>query len=178
MIRILMLDLGDTLIRRSDRSVYPNVKQALETISHFHTPSGEMLRVCLVSNYDMPSANRPLDTIVIEFLSLLESTGLQTFFEPTEQNITLSSHAGVNKPDRQIFESALDRLGVTATLDECIFITENTAHLQTCRSYGMKTIRFGEPRGIETSFSEWSEAPMLVARLMNSASNSNVENDK
>lgn len=174
MVRVLMLDLGDTLIRRSDRTVYPHVKQALETSRHFHTASGEPLRVCLVSDYHMPSANRPLDTIVAEFLLLLESVGLKTFFEPTQQQVTLSSHVGVNKPDRRIFETAINRLGITATLDECIFITENTAHLQASRSYGMKPIRFGEPGGFEPSFSDWSEAPLLVAQLINSASPANL----
>jgi FMN phosphatase YigB (HAD superfamily) len=174
MVRVLMLDLGDTLIRRSDRTVYPHVKQALETIRHFHTASGEPLRVCLVSDYHMPSANRPLDTIVAEFLSLLEFTGLKTFFEPTEQKVTLSSHVGVNKPERRIFEAAVERLGISASLDECIFITENTAHLQVGRDYGMKTIRFGEPGELEPSFSDWSEAPLLVAQLINSSSSANV----
>ncbi len=174
MVNVLMLDLGDTLIRRSDQTVYPNVLQALEVIRNFQTSSGETLRVCLVSDYEMPSASRPLDEIVTEFLLILESAALQTFFEPTEQNVTLSSHVGIYKPERRVFETAIERLGITATLDECIFITENTAHLQACRSYGMKTIGFGETGGFEPSFSDWAEAPLLIARLINSAFQSNL----
>ena len=173
-VRVLMLDLGDTLIHTGDRTAYPNVMLVLEAIRHFKNSSEENLNICLVSDYKLPSASRRLDEIVTEFLSILESAALKTFFEPTEQNVTLSSHVGVYKPKRQVFETAIERLGITATLDECIFITENTAHLQACRSYGMKTIRFGEPGEFEPSFSDWSEAPLLIARLINSPSRGNL----
>jgi len=52
----------------------------------------------------------------------------------------------VNKPDRKIFETALQRLGVTAALTECLFITENAAHIQAARNtLHMKALQFRSP---------------------------------
>jgi FMN phosphatase YigB (HAD superfamily) len=174
MVRILMLDLGNTLIGQ-DNNVFPYVREALETLQGFETGAHEQLSLCLISDYQMPTPQKTVQSLFQEYVTLLESVDLARFFEPVEQHVTLSTHAGVNKPDRRIFELAIKRLGLTARLDECIFITENTEHIEACRVLGIKTMQFDEG-GSGGDFSDWSEAPLLIAQIVNPESTNNLEN--
>lgn len=166
MIRVLMLDLGETLIDKQ-RKVYPHVPEALEALKGIETETGEHLRLCLVSDYEKPTAEKSVDMLFNEYVGLLKDLNLAQFFEPVEQHVTLSTQAGVRKPDPKIFELAIKRLGVTASFDQCLFITEHKGHIAECRDMGMKTLRFIEPGVEKADFSDWSKAPQLVAQLVN-----------
>src|SRR5262245_58309669 len=125
MIRVLMLDLGETLIH--NESPLPHVIDALAALMQFETAAGELLEICLVSDFKMaePGATQAqINELFLEYLDVLEHTGLKDYFEPVERCVTLSTHAGAKKPDRKIFETAIKRLGVSARLEECLFITE------------------------------------------------------
>jgi hypothetical protein len=95
-----------------------------------------------------------------EYLAILDGTGLRPFFEPVEKRVTLSTQAGIGKPDRKIFEKALTRLGVpTLPPQECLLITEDAGHIQAVRARHMQALQFG------ADFSGWSEAPQRIADL-------------
>lgn len=163
MIKVLMLDLGETLVHQT--TVFPNVVEALDALSRFETADGKPLALCLVSDFEMPASpptKEKIKAIFQKYLALLDGFGLKRFFEPVERHVTLSTHAGAFKPERSVFEMALKRLKVTARLDECLFLTENLEHVQACRNLGMKTLRFGSPG----DFSDWSEGPLLIAKLV------------
>jgi hypothetical protein len=73
MIRVLMLDLGDTLVH--DRNVFLHAREALEAIASFETAAGEPLATCLVSDYHMPSppaTQEKIEGIFQEFISILD----------------------------------------------------------------------------------------------------------
>jgi hypothetical protein len=53
MIRVVMFDLGGTLVD-NDRRPFPHVTDALTAIAAFKTADGKLLRSCLVSDYTMP----------------------------------------------------------------------------------------------------------------------------
>lgn len=156
-----MLDLGDTLIRGT--TVLPHVPDALRAFQQFRGDDGKPLALCLVSDFDMPT--RPatpakIRSIVARYVTILNQLHLRPFFEPVNRRVTLSTHAGVLKPNRKIFELALRRLRVAARLPDCIFITEHAEHVNHCRQeLGMKALQFGK------DFTDWSQAPMLVAAL-------------
>lgn len=173
MIRILMLDLGGTLINQ-DNQVFPHVLEALETVQGFRTDVQDPLLICLISDFFMPTPERTEQNIFQEYVSLLESLNLLRFFEPVERHVTLSTHAGVFKPDPRIFELAIERLDHTAGFNECIFITENADHIEACRSLGMKTLHFSENES-EADFNDWSEAPLLIAQIVNPENINNLE---
>jgi beta-phosphoglucomutase-like phosphatase (HAD superfamily) len=159
-IRVLMLDLGDTLVH--DTVVFPHVADALTALSKIEAARGEHLVTCLVSDFKTPTpppTQTKIAAIFSEYVELLDQFGLRKFFEPVQDRVTLSAHAGVAKPDRRIFEKAIERLGVRAELGECLFITEDAAHLAACSALGMETLRFGSTEG----FTDWAEAPLLVA---------------
>jgi hypothetical protein len=176
MIQVLMLDLGETLVH--GEIAFPHVPEALETLGNLETGSRAPLSLCLVSDFRMPTpppTPEKIAAIFPEYLAILDRAGLRRFFEPVEQHVTLSTHAGVQKPDRRIFETALTRLGLSVTLDACLFITENEAHLAACRDLGMATLQFDGSGAGRADFQDWSEAPLLVARLLDPESHRNLE---
>lgn len=170
-LKVLMLDLGETLVH--DGVVLPHVAEALEAFAEMQTADEEPLATCLVSDFKMPvppATPSKVAEIFEEYLGLLDEFGLREFFEPVERRATLSTHAGVNKPDRRVFEKALERLEVSAVLSECLFITENEAHLEACAALGMQTLHFGSAEG----FTDWAEAPLLVAAKLAAAPAANM----
>ena len=74
MIRILMLDLGDTLA--NDHGVFPHVPDALKAISGFETGADERLPMCLISDYRMPATPGEIDVLFGEYLNQMEQLGL------------------------------------------------------------------------------------------------------
>jgi hypothetical protein len=83
-----------------------------------------------------------VEAIFADYLALLAGFGLTEFFRPPQERITLSTHAGVRKPDRRVYQTALRRLGSPAGLPECLVVTEDAAHLAACRDLGLSTLRF------------------------------------
>jgi hypothetical protein len=173
MVRILMLDLGDTLA--NDHGVFPHVLDALTAISSFETVAGEQLPMCLISDYHMPATPGEIDVLFEDYLNDLERLGLRAFFEPVTRHVTLSTHAGVRKPARRIFEMAIERLGMAVNLTECLFITENAQHIAACKRYAMQTLQFGPVGTAGVDFSDWSEAPLLVAHIVAPGNRQNLE---
>jgi hypothetical protein len=150
MIKVLMLDLGQTLIDGANKP-FPHVLEALTTIAS--APSAP--KTCLVSDFKMElTAAKAMK----EYLAILDAAGLRSFFEPVQKRVTLSNHAGTVKPSRKIFETALRRLGVPATpLKNCSFITENAEHIKAARQkLHMQALQFG------VDFTDWADVPALL----------------
>jgi FMN phosphatase YigB (HAD superfamily) len=117
MIRVVLFDLGLTLVDSQDRP-FPHVKEALQAVRSFKTADGKPLGIGLVSDFDLPApppTKKKIDAIFDRYLAILDQTGLRPFFEPVRRHVTLSTHVGVYKPDRKIFEMALKRLGSKAS---------------------------------------------------------------
>ena len=161
MLKVIIFDLGGTLLDDTDQP-FPHVKEALTAMSSFVAADGTPLRSCLVSDYYMatlPVTPAKIQNIFNQYLSLLTDAGLRTLFEPVAKRVTLSTHAGVNKPDRSIFEKALQRLGPPAvSVEDCLLITENGEHIQAANEQlHMQTLHFG------AEFNDWEEGPAVVA---------------
>lgn len=170
MISVLMLDLGGTLVSGTPLAPFPGVLQALADIQQLALPSGKPLRYCLVSDFKpLASPATPAQVAILEqeYLTILQSTGLDQVFHPFEIKVTLSTHVGVSKPDCRVFQVALNRLGNDKIpLHECLFITEDATHIAKVQSFGMKTLRFGTAGTNGIDFSSWSEAKDLIAALL------------
>ena len=162
MSRVLLLDLGDTLIH--EMSVLPHVPEALAAISEFKGDDNKPLQRALVSDTEMPApppTPAKIKPIFDRYVATLATLQLQSFFEPVSKHVTLSAHAGVLKPDRKVFALAIKRLGATAKLADCVFVTENPEHIRHCRDvFGMKTLQFGK------DFTDWAEGPLLLATMV------------
>jgi hypothetical protein len=176
MIRVLILDFDDTLVHGGD--IIPHACEALDSISGFETASGEPLAICLVSDFEMttpPSTGEKISTAFKDFVSILDGFNLKGFFEPVSRRVTLSSHAGIKKPDRRVFETAIGRLGVKAGLEECMFITGNRDYISECKKLGISTLRFDYSSSRGGDFSDWSQAPLLIAKLVAPYSDVNLK---
>lgn len=163
-----MLDLGDTLVRGD--TVLPHVPEALGVLTRFETKSTTSLVLSLVSDYDMPTppeTPRKTRAIFNTYVAMLDKLQLKTFFEPVERRVTLSTHAGVLKPDPRIFKKAIQRLRLRIGLSECLFITENAEHVSRCRQMGMTALLFDTAGSLKGDFSDWAEAPLLIASIVN-----------
>ena len=148
MIRVVMFDLGQTLIDANNQP-FPHVTEALAAMAN------QSFLSCLVSDFDMSLTPA---VAMRRYLAILGAAGLRSFFEPVNKRVTLSNHAGVTKPNRKIFRKALERLDQPgAPLTACLFITENAAHVEAARKLRMKSLQFG------ADFSDWSQLPGLIA---------------
>ena len=178
MIRVVFFDLGLTLVDARNRP-FPHVAEALRTVQQFVTENGKPLLTGLVSDFEMPSppaTPAKIRTIFEKYLAVLDETGLRPLFEPVQRRVTLSTHAGVSKPDRRIFTTALARLRSTAGLDECLLITENAGHIEAARTrLHMSTLRFRSGASPQFDFDDWTQAPAMVARLIDPAGAANAE---
>jgi FMN phosphatase YigB (HAD superfamily) len=161
MIKVVMFDLGQTLIDEASRQPFPHAVEALTAITKAHPAP----KTCLVSDFKMELT--PAKAMK-EYVAILEAAGLRSFFEPVQKRVTLSNHAGTLKPSRKIFEKALQRLGVPATpFKHCCFITENAAHIKAVREkLHMQAFQFG------VDFTDWAEVPAMLGVASPSASSS------
>lgn len=177
MIRVVIFDLGQTLVDSQQRP-FAHVREALETIASFKTADAKPLRTCLVSDFTMapPPVTAPKVRVLFEeYLGTLEQTGLRPFFEPAQRRVTLSTHAGQAKPGKAVFETALRRLRVKATLEDCLLVTENAAHIKAVRSrLHMATLQFRTAGSDDFDFDDWSQVPALIAHLVGHQSQANT----
>jgi putative hydrolase of the HAD superfamily len=58
--------------------------------------------------------------------------------------VVISGEVGMRKPDRDIFDLTLEKLGVEA--DACVFVDDHPGHLQTAQEVGMTTVLHRTPR--------------------------------
>ena len=178
MIRVLFFDLGLTLIDSKNRP-FPHVNEALQTIQAYVAADGKPLAFGLVSDFDMPAppaTPKKIRAIFERYLSVLDTTGLRPFFEPVQRRVTLSAHGGVLKPHRQIFVTALARLKSKASLDECLFITENRDHVRAARAeLHMRALQFRSSTSATFDFDDWLQAPAMVAHVVDPAGGANTE---
>jgi epoxide hydrolase-like predicted phosphatase len=56
-----------------------------------------------------------------------------------------SSHVGMRKPERAIYELTCARLGITP--EESIFVDDNADNIDAARTYGMEVVHFVDPIG-------------------------------
>jgi beta-phosphoglucomutase-like phosphatase (HAD superfamily) len=175
MIRVVMLNLEGTLVHGDQ--VLPHVPEALQALAEFDTSADEELPLCLVANSPIPASpsGEAVKAIFHDFLARLDRLGLADFFDPAEERVTLAAHAGALLPDRKVFETALRRLGLEVSLSECLFITHEAADAAAGRGMGMQVLRFGPPDAPGVDFSDWSEAPLLVARRVAPADDRDLE---
>jgi hypothetical protein len=168
MVDVLMLDLGGTLV--DGAHPFPHVLEALAALRRFSGTSGRPLELAVVSDFLPADPPTPagVKARLAEYLAILDGVGLRRAFQPATRRVTLSTQAGVAKPDRRVYELALRRLDCGAALADCLSITEDGAHVAACRALGMQALRFGG------DFTDWSEAPLLVRHVVDPASGPNT----
>jgi FMN phosphatase YigB (HAD superfamily) len=124
--------------------------ELLSAVQNMRDHNGDVSALALVSDF-------PTDRPAEEYFALLRTLGIDTFFKPLKQRVTLSSEVGVMKPDEKIFRAAIDKISKDLPYQNVIFITENKEHTAAARKLGMMTIRLkraGETDGEVNSLFE------------------------
>jgi len=127
---VVFFDLGDTLVYFDQNNRLQPYRDALDT-----------LQVLCDMGYRLGLlSDQPSGTTVEQVQSLLSDLGLASYIE--RDLITISSElpGNVRKPDRRIFDLALQKAGLSAASDRIIFVTETPAHIEAARSYGWRAI--------------------------------------
>jgi len=167
MIRLLLFQFENTLVDSGGR-VFPHVTDALKTMKNFETGTGNTLGMWLVS-LSVPQAigaGEALDQLI----SRLEAAGLRSFFEPVSQRVAILGQA-----DTRTLEICISRAGGGMTTDECLFFTEDRNAAGVAESLGMRALFFDNSGRAPADFTDWSEAGLLVANLVDTHNPKNRE---
>jgi FMN phosphatase YigB (HAD superfamily) len=163
---VLMLDLGGTLLDQPNTPqahLFPGALAALDELAAL-SEATPPLRLSLASNFTMANPPTPVKIAALfdQYLEILDQFELRSFFEPVDQFVTLSTHASVFKPERAFFETAFERMGLPASFEKCLFVTEELDHLLAAQSLGFHTLQFGGTDPRVEHFDNWSEMPSRV----------------
>jgi FMN phosphatase YigB (HAD superfamily) len=134
--KIVLFDLGDTLeyLDGNNDILMPSAIKLLSAVQDMRDHSGDTPALALVSDL-------PIKNTVQEYYTLLQDLGINTFFKPLSERVTLSKEVGVMKPDEKIFRAAIDKISKGLSYQNVIFITENEEHTTGARKLGMMTIK-------------------------------------
>jgi putative hydrolase of the HAD superfamily len=58
------------------------------------------------------------------------------------EEVVDSSHVGMRKPDREIYELTCERMGITP--NETVFVDDNLDNITAARAFGMEAVHFGD----------------------------------
>jgi epoxide hydrolase-like predicted phosphatase len=85
-----------------------------------------------------------------EGMRLNEEVGIYEHFGP----LILSCDVGIEKPDRKIYEIAVERIGLKP--EECIFVDDKVDNLATAAIMGMKTILFKDAEQLRKDLEKYN----------------------
>ena len=173
MIDFLLFELEKTLVD-SQGKVVAHVIDALKTMKSFRLDTtGKCPVMCLICE---GSADRnAVDDKLAELGSRLETLGINGFFNPVGQRVTLIEDEDVQRFDRHLFETALSQSKSDATPDQCVFFTGDPDVARAARSLTIKTLEFSPHQDGGIDFSDWLESPLLVAKIVGSNRLKNTE---
>jgi len=122
---VIFFDLNDTLIN-SRGQLYSDV---LDTIQILHERG---YRLGLISNW--------YPATVAEVYASLNNLGLALYIEYDLVTIPSEVPGNIPKPQKPIFDKALEKAGHPNASSQSIFVTETLDHIQKARTYGWRAI--------------------------------------
>lgn len=156
--KMALFDLGDTLERED--VLLPGARQVLDDIAQLRDDSGDPVILGLGSDFTMPDEETTLAALQQEYYGIIGRLGIDQFFEPLAERVTLSSEVGVFKPDRAFFDAVVAKVGVTFA--DVLFVTENAAHVRAARHLGLIAVQVRSPGGSGGDISSLAELLPLV----------------
>src|SRR5262245_11604458 len=142
--KVVLFDLGNTL--EDDRDVLlPGARETLKAIQAMKDAKEQPPVLALISDFDMPSSPAEIPAIRERYVKILNRLRIRPFFEPILKKVTLSTEVGVFKPDKKIFQAAINKIDSRLGFKDVVFITENLDHVQKARLLRMKAIHFKGP---------------------------------
>ena len=131
MIEAICFDLGDTLVAE-ETVIHNSCGQAITArviegvFDILETMRKDRYRIGMIANGDSTGAR-----------NIINSTGLQDYFDA----IIISEEVGIEKPDKRVFQVALDKLGVEA--ENAVMVGNRIdADIVGANRIGMKSVWF------------------------------------
>lgn len=162
--KMVLFDLGNTL--ESQDVLLPGARETLQAIEAMRDHDGNAIALALVSDFFMPSRPEEIPAIQQRYLDLLDDLGIRSFFEPTDERVTLSTTVGVFKPDRRIFDAVIEHSRLELTFRDIFFITENLEHVEAARLLGMRAVHFKGPGQITGEVDELLDLTRLIEEFL------------
>ena len=162
--RIILFDLGQTL--EDNGTLLPGAQEMLSAIQSMKYFEEESAVVALVSDYNVADNPEEIETLKKQYYRVLEKLGIQSYFQPLSQRVTLSTEVGVRKPDEKIFRNAIDKIQKDLPFHHVLFITENLDHVATARKLGMTAIHFQGPGQSSGEVSKLVDLVPIIRRLL------------
>lgn len=156
-VRVLIVETNYAILQKGH--VVSHAKTALEVLHRFETDRGEPLRIVLLN--DSPLLPRqgpdPASTIV-------EQLGFTGVLPAPAQQVYVTKPSAQQVPPQSWFEDALRNAGEPVELDTLLFITGQADWAPVCHSYGVHVLLFSPIPEVRSDFSDWIEAPLVIAR--------------
>jgi hypothetical protein len=127
---VVFFDLGNTLVFQNASGQLQRYADALDTLEALRVRG---YRLGLLSN-------QVTGTTVGQVRTLLESLGLAAYIESALTTISAEITGNVGKPNRPIFDLALQKAGHPAADARSIFVSEEISHVVAARGYGWRAI--------------------------------------
>ena len=162
--RIILFDLGQTL--EDNGILLPGAADFLSAIQTMKDPNGELSITALVSDYYEAERHEDIEVLKKQYYKDLEKLGIQSFFQPLSQKVTLSTEVGVRKPDEKIFRTAIDKIYRDLPFHRVIFIADSLDHVTAARELGMTAIHFQGPGQSTGEVSELVDLIPIIRRLL------------
>lgn len=108
---------------------------------HLYSDALDTLKALRERGYRLGVISNLSDGVTVdEVHSFLEECSIASLID--SELIVLSSEQpeSIKKPDKRIFDLALERSGLVNAGDNTIFVTEEYEHIQAARSYGWRAI--------------------------------------
>jgi FMN phosphatase YigB (HAD superfamily) len=141
--KLILFDLGDTLEHQD--VLLPGAIEVLQTVSNLKDSEGHPVLLALLSDFFMPHQPADIPPLRQQYYALLGRLGIDTFFQPLAQFVTLSTEVGVFKPDWLLFQTAIAKAHADLAFSDVLFVTENHAHVQAARILGMHAVHVKGP---------------------------------
>ena len=141
--RVVLFDLGETL--EHNDALLPGARETLSALATMRDDYGQAPVVALVSDWYPANTPAELDFQRHRYYKLLSDLGIDQFFMPLADRVTLSTEVHVEKPDERIFRAALDKIQPQLAFNHVVFVTENQEHIDEARTLGMTAIRVAGP---------------------------------
>ncbi len=128
--RVIFFDLGDTLIFSNAAGQMERFADALDVLQILQQRG---YRLGLISN-------QPAGTTVGQVQAVLQNLALGRYIESALVTISTEIPGNAGKPNRPIFDLALQKAGHAAASDRSIFVTETFSHITAARGFGWRAI--------------------------------------
>jgi HAD superfamily hydrolase (TIGR01509 family) len=162
--KIILFDLGQTL--EDDGILLPGAADVLSAIQTMKDPDEELSVTALVSDYYEAESHEDIEVLKKQYYKDLEKLGIQSYFQPLSQKVTLSTEVGVRKPDKKIFRTAIDKIYRNLPFHHVIFIADSLVHVTAARELGMTAIHFQGPGQSTGEVSKLEDLIPILRRLL------------